>query len=77
MVVVAVEGKGVGVPFPATTRWLRGRLLSRVTAAPAGTWVELPDRLGQHDSDAIAAAAQRLELEGFIEVRGAEARVRA
>jgi hypothetical protein len=52
-------------------------LLSRVTAAPAGTWVELPDRLGQHDSDAIAAAAQRLELEGFIEVRGAEARVRA
>jgi A/G-specific adenine glycosylase len=77
MVIVAVEAKGVAVPFPATTRWLRGRLLGRVTAAPAGTWVELPDRLGQHDSDAIAAAAQHLELEGFIEVRGVEARVRA
>jgi hypothetical protein len=72
-----VETKGVAVPFPATTRWLRGRLLNRVTAAPAGAWVELPDRLGQHDSQAITAAALRLELEGFIEVRGAEARIRA
>jgi A/G-specific adenine glycosylase len=76
-VVVAVEAKAPTVPFPRTTRWLRGRLLGRVTSAGMGEWVALPDRLGEHDAAAIAAAAHGLEVEGFIELRGAEARVRA
>ena len=76
-VVVAVEPKTRAVPFPATTRWLRGRLVALATGAPAGTWVELPQRLGHHDADAISAAARDLEREGFLDLRGRSARVRS
>ena len=75
-VVVAVEPKGAAVPFALTTRWLRGRLVAAVTEAPAGTWVPLPERLGDHDADAISLAARSLEREGFLDLRGGEARVR-
>lgn len=75
-VVVAVKPKGGSMPFPLTTRWLRGRLVATVTAAPAGSWVPLPDRLGEHDTEAIAAAARGLEREGFLDLRAGEARVR-
>lgn len=75
-IVVAVEPKAAAVPFPLTTRWLRGRLVAAVTAAPAGSWVPLPERLGDHDADAIGIAARGLEREGFMDLRGGEARVR-
>ena len=65
------------VPFPATSRWLRGRLLAAVTSAPVGTWVPLPDTLGLHDAAAIEAAARALDREGFLDVRAGAARVRA
>lgn len=65
-----------GVPFPGTARWLRGRLLAAVTAAPAGTWIPLPDRLGVHDAEAIAAAARALHREGFLDLRAGAARIR-
>jgi A/G-specific adenine glycosylase len=74
--VVILEPKTRGVPFPATTRWLRGRLVAALTATPAGTWMRLPERLGDHDTDAIGAAALRLEREGFLELRADEVRVR-
>ena len=73
---VAVEPKAASVPFPMTTRWLRGRLVAAVTAAPAGTWVPLPERLGGHDADAIRRGGAALEREGFMDIRGVEARVR-
>jgi A/G-specific adenine glycosylase len=75
-VVVALEPKPAAVPFAFTTRWLRGRLVAAVTEAPVGAWVPLPERLGEHDSDAIALAARGLEREGFLDLRGGEARVR-
>ena len=75
--VAVVEPKTRGVPFPATTRWLRGRLVAAISAAPAGTWVPLPERLGDHDADAIGAAALGLERDGFLDLRAWEARVRA
>lgn len=76
IVVVDVEPKGVAIPFAMTTRWLRGRLVAAVTAAPAGTWVPLPERLGNHDADAVAAAARGLEREGFLDLGAGSARVR-
>jgi A/G-specific adenine glycosylase len=76
MVVVALEPKSAAVPFVLTTRWLRGRLVAAVTEAPAGTWVPLPERLGEHDADAISLAARGLEREGFLDLRAGEARVR-
>jgi len=75
-VVVAVERKSGGVPFPSTTRWLRGRLVAATTQAPADAWLPLPDRLGVHDRDAIRAAARGLELEGFVDLRDDAVRVR-
>jgi A/G-specific adenine glycosylase len=75
--VVVAEPKTAAVPFPMTTRWLRGRLVAAVTAAPAGEWVSLPDRLGHHDGAAIGAAARRLEREGFLDLQAGMARVRS
>jgi A/G-specific adenine glycosylase len=76
-IVVTIDPKTSAVPFPMTTRWLRGRLVAAVTAAPAGTWVPLPERLGEHGTDAIGAAARGLEREGFLDLRPGAARVRA
>jgi len=67
---------GRSVPFPMTTRWLRGRLVAALATAPMGTWVPLPDRLGAHDADAIGAAARRLEHEGFLDLSAGAARLR-
>ena len=74
--IVAVEPRSRATPFPATRRWLRGRLVATATAVPAGAWVPLPDRLGVHDRDAIGAAAIGLERDGFVEVRDGRMRVR-
>jgi hypothetical protein len=38
--------------------------------------VPLPERLGQHDADAIDAAARGLERDGFFDLRTGAARVR-
>ena len=75
--VVIAEPKAVAVPFPLTTRWLRGRLVAAVTAAEPGEWVRLPDRLGEHDGAAIGLAARRLESEGFLDLQAGMARVRS
>jgi A/G-specific adenine glycosylase len=75
-VVVAIEPKPSPIPFAMTSRWLRGRLVAAVSAAPAGVWVPLPARLGEHDADAIGAAARKLEREGFMDLRDGEARAR-
>lgn len=75
-VVVAVEPKAAAIPFAMTTRWLRGRLVAAVTAAPAGSWVPLPERLGHHDAEAVGAAARALEREGFLDLGAGSARVR-
>jgi A/G-specific adenine glycosylase len=64
------------LPFPQTTRWLRGRLIASLTDAPADAWVPLPDRLGTHDRAAIMAAAEGLEREGFLVLLNGHARVR-
>jgi A/G-specific adenine glycosylase len=65
------------LPFPATTRWLRGRLVAWLTEAPAGAWQTLPDRLGVHDAPAIHRAASDLERDGFLELDGDRVRLRA
>jgi A/G-specific adenine glycosylase len=60
--------------FPATRRWLRGRLVHLLTAAGGG-WVTLPDELGSHGADAIALAVAALASEGFAEVDAGRARL--
>ena len=75
-VAVAVARNTGGVPFPSTTRWLRGRLVAVATCEPDGGWVQLPERLGVHDRDAIRVAATTLEREGFVDLRDEAMRVR-
>jgi adenine-specific DNA glycosylase len=74
---VVARPKSPSVPFPATSRWLRGRLVALLTGSPAGTWVELPRSLGEHDADAIAMAALGLERDGIFELNERSARIRA
>jgi A/G-specific adenine glycosylase len=74
--VVASEPVARTVPFPATTRWLRGRLVAMINDVSPDTWVALPDRMGHHETDAITTAARGLERDGFIDLRSGEARLR-
>ena len=62
-------------PFRRTNRWLRGRLLAAVRDAPAGSWVDAPDGLGEHDREAVLAAMRGLEHDGFVEFRDGRARL--
>ncbi len=66
-------------PFASTTRWLRGRILDRLRAAPDGRWVALDDRIGDHDLPRVRAAAARMAVDGVLEleVGPAEGTVRA
>ena len=74
---VVARPRSSSVRFPTTTRWLRGRLVALLTEAPAGVWVELPRRLGEHDAAAIAMAALGLERDGIFELNERSARIRA
>jgi A/G-specific adenine glycosylase len=62
-------------PFPSTTRWLRGRILDRLRAAPDEAWVELDAPIGAHDLDRVRAAAIAMASDGLVELedRGASA----
>ena len=55
-------------PFPSTNRWLRGRILDRLRAAPDGTWVDLDAPIGDHDVGRVTAAAGGLARDGVIEL---------
>jgi A/G-specific adenine glycosylase len=72
----AGEARQPPLPFPRTTRWLRGRLVAALTDAPADAWVPLPEGLGTHDRAAVMAAAEGLERDGFLELIDGRARLR-
>jgi len=63
----ARAARAAATPFPATSRWLRGRILDRLREAPDGAWVALDARIGDHDSIAIDIATQALAREGLLE----------
>jgi A/G-specific adenine glycosylase len=69
-------------PFPSTTRWLRGRILDRLRAAPGDSWATIEAPIGGHDAPRIHAAAESMAAEGLIEIEssarpGARRRLRA
>lgn len=59
-------------PFTSTTRWLRGRILDRLRAAPAAAWTAVEAPLGEHDRDAITRALDALAADGLIDLDGAD-----
>jgi A/G-specific adenine glycosylase len=54
-------------PFPATRRWLRGRIMERLRAAPDEAWVSIEGPIGLHGPEAVEAALVALEREGLLE----------
>jgi A/G-specific adenine glycosylase len=55
--------------FPATTRWLRGRILDQLRDAPDGGWLAIEGPMGSHDDAAVLAAVEALAVERLLEVR--------
>jgi A/G-specific adenine glycosylase len=54
--------------FPATRRWLRGRILDRLRdAAGDGGWTALDGPVGGHDANAVAEAVTGLARDGLLE----------
>ncbi len=57
-----------GTPFASTNRWLRGRILDRLRAAPNGVWVPLDSSIGVHDLGRVMAAATAMAADGVVEL---------
>jgi A/G-specific adenine glycosylase len=66
---IAIGRVRAPTPFPATTRWLRGRILDRLRDAPGNDWVALDGPIGAHDLDRVHRAADALAGEGMVELR--------
>ena len=64
----AGPGRATAVPFPSTTRWLRGRVLDRLRAADDGAYVVVPAPLGVHDRAAVDDALDGLARDGLIDL---------
>ncbi len=61
------------VPFEATTRWLRGRIVDRLCSAPPGTPLTFDGPLGLHAPAAVSAALVSLAADGLVELEGSGA----
>ncbi len=56
-------------PFHSTSRWLRGRIIDRLRAAPDGSWLHLTGAIGDHPPSRVAEAVSALQGEGMLERR--------
>jgi A/G-specific adenine glycosylase len=54
--------------FASTNRWLRGRILDRLRAAPDGEWVPLDAAIGTHDLGRVRAAADAMAADCVLEL---------
>jgi A/G-specific adenine glycosylase len=66
---LAPERRGT-VPFAATTRWLRGRIVGRLCGVAPGTSVTFEGPLGLHAPEAVSAALASLAADGLVELDG-------
>lgn len=67
----APEPRPPAQPFPATTRWLRGRILDRLRDAPHGGWVAFDGPIGQHAPDRVRGALADLARQRLVELDAA------
>lgn len=56
--------------FPATRRWLRGRILARLREEPDGCWVEVDAPIGTHGREAVMEALAQLAADDLVELDG-------
>ena len=57
------------IPFVATSRWLRGRIVDRLRAG-GDEWVVIDGPIGTHDAAAVMTALGVLADEGLVELDG-------
>ena len=62
--------------FPATRRWLRGRIVAALREVDAGAWVTFDEPIGVHGLAAIHETLATLDGEGIVERREGSARLR-
>jgi len=60
--------KPTSAPFPATTRWLRGRILDRLRDARDDAWVRFDSEIGEHPLAAVREALDSLAADGMIDL---------
>jgi A/G-specific adenine glycosylase len=54
--------------FETTSRWLRGRIVRDLAAAPEGAWTVVAGPIGDHGAVAVATALDALARDGVVEV---------
>jgi A/G-specific adenine glycosylase len=59
--------EGDAPAFPATTRWLRGRIVDRLRDADGPSWTLVSAPIGEHDGPAIERALAALARDGIVE----------
>ena len=64
----AAPGRRGRVPFEATTRWLRGRIVDRLCSVRPGMSVTFDGALGLHAAEAVSAALASLAADGLVEL---------
>jgi A/G-specific adenine glycosylase len=67
---------GSRVPFERTNRWLRGRIVRRLTTVPDTEWLVVEGPIGGHDGETVRRALGDLAAEGLIELAADRRRVR-
>jgi A/G-specific adenine glycosylase len=60
------------VPFVASSRWLRGRIVERLADEPDGGWVRLDQPIGGHEPAAVVSALRALRTDGLVELDPAD-----
>ena len=55
------------IPFTATRRWLRGRLVDRLRDAGPDGWAIVEGPVCEHDAGAVESALAGLAADGLIE----------
>jgi A/G-specific adenine glycosylase len=64
---VAAKARPTPAPFEQTTRWLRGRIVNRLRAEPAGAWTRIDGPIGSHDAAAVRRATDALVDDGLLD----------
>jgi A/G-specific adenine glycosylase len=70
----ARRSRGSSLPFTATSRWLRGRILDRVREADGAGWVRFDKEIGSHDRETVTDVLTTLAGEGLLELHRADPR---
>jgi A/G-specific adenine glycosylase len=56
--------------YETTNRWLRGRIMARLSGADGDAWLTIAAPIGAHGPDAVASALAELRTEGLAETDG-------